>query len=152
MGLDLVLREICPHCHPVRAAHYILRALHFKGIQGVGGPFKCSCELCRLQEDPGGPRADVAGQGGQLRKMLSRHCLQSPSLSSSSGAVWTGDNTAEWDHLKISIPMCLSLGLVGLSFCGGERRKNLGSSARQRAQDLGVNRELRVQCGALGSS
>ncbi|MRT52194.1 alpha-glucosidase, partial [Xylella fastidiosa subsp. multiplex] len=29
------------------------------------------------------------------------------------GAVWTGDNTAEWDHLKISIPMCLSLALVG---------------------------------------
>uniref|UniRef100_A0A0P6J4H7 Neutral alpha-glucosidase AB n=1 Tax=Heterocephalus glaber TaxID=10181 RepID=A0A0P6J4H7_HETGA len=36
------------------------------------------------------------------------------------GAVWTGDNTAEWDHLKISIPMCLSLGLVGLSFCGAD--------------------------------
>lgn len=36
------------------------------------------------------------------------------------GAVWTGDNAAEWDHLKISIPMCLSLGLVGISFCGGE--------------------------------
>uniref|UniRef100_A0A3B4B088 Neutral alpha-glucosidase AB n=1 Tax=Periophthalmus magnuspinnatus TaxID=409849 RepID=A0A3B4B088_9GOBI len=33
-------------------------------------------------------------------------------------AVWTGDNAAEWDHLKISIPMCLSLGLVGISFCG----------------------------------
>ncbi|KAB0404710.1 hypothetical protein E2I00_019059, partial [Balaenoptera physalus] len=29
------------------------------------------------------------------------------------GAVWTGDNAAEWDHLKISIPMCLSLGLMG---------------------------------------
>ncbi|XP_066107837.1 neutral alpha-glucosidase AB isoform X2 [Saccopteryx bilineata] len=36
------------------------------------------------------------------------------------GAVWTGDNTAEWDHLKISIPMCLSMGLVGLSFCGAD--------------------------------
>lgn len=36
------------------------------------------------------------------------------------GAVWTGDNTAEWDHLKISIPMCLSLALVGLSFCGAD--------------------------------
>ncbi|KAM7086269.1 neutral alpha-glucosidase AB isoform 1-T1 [Molossus nigricans] len=36
------------------------------------------------------------------------------------GAVWTGDNTAEWDHLKISIPMCLSLGLVGISFCGAD--------------------------------
>ncbi|KAF4009802.1 hypothetical protein G4228_000847 [Cervus hanglu yarkandensis] len=36
------------------------------------------------------------------------------------GAVWTGDNAAEWDHMKISIPMCLSLGLVGLSFCGAD--------------------------------
>ncbi|XP_001362291.1 neutral alpha-glucosidase AB isoform X2 [Monodelphis domestica] len=36
------------------------------------------------------------------------------------GAVWTGDNAAEWGHLKISIPMCLSMGLVGLSFCGAD--------------------------------
>uniref|UniRef100_A0A8C5R3E1 Neutral alpha-glucosidase AB n=1 Tax=Leptobrachium leishanense TaxID=445787 RepID=A0A8C5R3E1_9ANUR len=36
------------------------------------------------------------------------------------GAVWTGDNAAEWDHLKISVPMCLSLGLVGISFCGAD--------------------------------
>ncbi|XP_066514405.1 neutral alpha-glucosidase AB isoform X2 [Hoplias malabaricus] len=36
------------------------------------------------------------------------------------GAVWTGDNAAEWGHLKVSIPMCLSLGLVGISFCGAD--------------------------------
>uniref|UniRef100_A0A8C5A0A2 Glucosidase II alpha subunit b n=1 Tax=Gadus morhua TaxID=8049 RepID=A0A8C5A0A2_GADMO len=36
------------------------------------------------------------------------------------GAVWTGDNAAEWDHLKISIPMCLSLSLVGISLCGAD--------------------------------
>ncbi|KAM4722522.1 neutral alpha-glucosidase AB isoform 4-T4 [Rhinophrynus dorsalis] len=36
------------------------------------------------------------------------------------GAVWTGDNSAEWGHLKISIPMCLSLSLVGISFCGAD--------------------------------
>ncbi|XP_031443041.1 neutral alpha-glucosidase AB isoform X2 [Clupea harengus] len=36
------------------------------------------------------------------------------------GAVWTGDNAAEWDHLKVSIPMCLSLGLVGISLCGAD--------------------------------
>uniref|UniRef100_A0A8C7J6J6 Neutral alpha-glucosidase AB n=1 Tax=Oncorhynchus kisutch TaxID=8019 RepID=A0A8C7J6J6_ONCKI len=36
------------------------------------------------------------------------------------GAVWTGDNAAEWEHLKISIPMCLSLSLVGVSFCGAD--------------------------------
>ncbi|XP_067170946.1 neutral alpha-glucosidase AB isoform X2 [Apteryx mantelli] len=36
------------------------------------------------------------------------------------GAVWTGDNAAEWEHLKISIAMCLSMGLAGLSFCGAD--------------------------------
>ncbi|XP_061756154.1 neutral alpha-glucosidase AB isoform X3 [Nerophis ophidion] len=36
------------------------------------------------------------------------------------GAVWTGDNAAEWGHLKISIPMCLSMGLVGIAFCGAD--------------------------------
>ncbi|MGH0187388.1 UNVERIFIED_CONTAM: hypothetical protein FKN15_024775 [Acipenser sinensis] len=36
------------------------------------------------------------------------------------GAVWTGDNAAEWDHLRISIPMCLSLGLAGISFAGAD--------------------------------
>ncbi|XP_050523206.1 neutral alpha-glucosidase C [Daktulosphaira vitifoliae] len=35
-------------------------------------------------------------------------------------AVWTGDNIAEWSHLKISIPMCLSLAISGISFCGAD--------------------------------
>ncbi|KAL6588134.1 putative glucan 1,3-alpha-glucosidase [Orobanche minor] len=36
------------------------------------------------------------------------------------GAVWTGDNTAEWDHLRISVPMILTLGLTGISFSGAD--------------------------------
>uniref|UniRef100_A0AAY5KFJ2 Glycoside hydrolase family 31 N-terminal domain-containing protein n=1 Tax=Esox lucius TaxID=8010 RepID=A0AAY5KFJ2_ESOLU len=36
------------------------------------------------------------------------------------GAVWTGDNVASWDYLKISIPMILSLSLAGISFCGAD--------------------------------
>jgi len=35
------------------------------------------------------------------------------------GAIWTGDNTATWDHLKISIPMILSINVAGLPFAGG---------------------------------
>lgn len=35
-------------------------------------------------------------------------------------AVWTGDNAAEWSHLAISIPMCLSEALGGISFCGAD--------------------------------
>jgi alpha 1,3-glucosidase len=34
------------------------------------------------------------------------------------GAVWTGDNSAEWDHLRVSVPMILTLGLTGISFSG----------------------------------
>jgi len=35
-------------------------------------------------------------------------------------AIWTGDNTAEWGHLEASVPMCLSLSIAGMSFCGSD--------------------------------
>lgn len=35
-------------------------------------------------------------------------------------AVWTGDNAAEWSHLAASLPMCLSLAISGISFCGAD--------------------------------
>lgn len=34
------------------------------------------------------------------------------------GAVWTGDNSADWDHLRVSVPMVLTLGLTGMTFSG----------------------------------
>lgn len=34
------------------------------------------------------------------------------------GALWTGDNKAEWPALKFSVPMCLSLSIAGLPFVG----------------------------------
>ena len=36
------------------------------------------------------------------------------------GAVWTGDNTGEWGHLKISLPMLLTLNLVGITLSGAD--------------------------------
>jgi alpha 1,3-glucosidase len=36
------------------------------------------------------------------------------------GPIWTGDNTADWDHLRVSIPMLLALGLAGLPFSGAD--------------------------------
>ena len=36
------------------------------------------------------------------------------------GAVWTGDNTADWGHLKISLPMVMTLNLVGVTFSGAD--------------------------------
>ncbi|KAJ6649262.1 Neutral alpha-glucosidase AB, partial [Pseudolycoriella hygida] len=35
-------------------------------------------------------------------------------------AVWTGDNTADWSYLQVSIKTCLSLAVVGFSFCGSD--------------------------------
>jgi alpha 1,3-glucosidase len=36
------------------------------------------------------------------------------------GAIWTGDNSATWGHLKVASPMLLSIGLGGLSFAGAD--------------------------------
>ncbi|XP_053701962.1 neutral alpha-glucosidase C isoform X3 [Synchiropus splendidus] len=36
------------------------------------------------------------------------------------GAVWTGDNVATWEYLKISLPMLLSLSVAGIMFCGAD--------------------------------
>ncbi|KAI4336463.1 hypothetical protein L6164_014986, partial [Bauhinia variegata] len=36
------------------------------------------------------------------------------------GAVWTGDNSADWDQLRVSVPMVLTLGLTGVSFSGAD--------------------------------
>ncbi len=33
-------------------------------------------------------------------------------------AVWTGDNSSTWEHLKMAIPMCLNMGLSGVAFVG----------------------------------
>ncbi|WP_102347550.1 glycoside hydrolase family 31 protein [Bacillus sp. Marseille-P3661] len=33
-------------------------------------------------------------------------------------AVWTGDNRSFWEHLQLSLPMCMNLGLSGVAFCG----------------------------------
>ena len=33
-------------------------------------------------------------------------------------SIWTGDNTASWDHLKLTTPMLLGLGLSGVPFTG----------------------------------
>lgn len=36
------------------------------------------------------------------------------------GAIWTGDNGANWEHLTASGPMLLSLGMVGYGFAGAD--------------------------------
>lgn len=34
------------------------------------------------------------------------------------GAIWTGDNGATWDHLRVAPQMLLSINLAGLPFSG----------------------------------
>ncbi|GBB86982.1 hypothetical protein RclHR1_13430006 [Rhizophagus clarus] len=36
------------------------------------------------------------------------------------GAIWTGDNVANWDHLAASSPMLLTIGISGLPFSGAD--------------------------------
>ncbi|KAF2208462.1 glycoside hydrolase family 31 protein [Cercospora zeae-maydis SCOH1-5] len=36
------------------------------------------------------------------------------------GAMWTGDNQANWEHLEASIPMILSMGISGFPFAGAD--------------------------------
>jgi alpha 1,3-glucosidase len=36
------------------------------------------------------------------------------------GPIWTGDNAADWDHLRVSLPMVMTLGLTGLTFSGAD--------------------------------
>ena len=36
------------------------------------------------------------------------------------GAIWTGDNAARWDHLKVASQMLLSISVCGLSFAGAD--------------------------------
>uniref|UniRef100_A0A3P8VSX3 Glucosidase alpha, neutral C n=1 Tax=Cynoglossus semilaevis TaxID=244447 RepID=A0A3P8VSX3_CYNSE len=60
----------------------------------------------------------MSRSGGSLRPfVLSRSFFAG---SQRFGAVWTGDNVANWDYLKISIPMLLSLSVAGIMFCGAD--------------------------------
>ncbi|MYL32172.1 DUF5110 domain-containing protein [Pontibacillus yanchengensis] len=35
-------------------------------------------------------------------------------------AVWTGDNRSHWEHLEMSLPMSMNLGISGVAFCGAD--------------------------------
>lgn len=35
-------------------------------------------------------------------------------------ALWTGDNTSQWEHISLAIRMCLNLGMSGIPFVGAD--------------------------------
>ncbi|MDT3428694.1 alpha-glucosidase [Paenibacillus forsythiae] len=47
-------------------------------------------------------------------------------------AIWTGDNTSNWDHLRMTIPMNSNLGLSGAAFVGND----IGGFAKPTSQDV----------------
>ena len=50
------------------------------------------------------------------------------------GAIWTGDNMAEWAHLQASVSMVLSHALGGISFIGAD----VGGFFKNPSQELMV--------------
>ena len=47
------------------------------------------------------------------------------------GAIWTGDNVANWDHLAASLSMVLSVGMGGFSFLGADIGGYKGNPAEE---------------------
>ncbi|KAG9688544.1 putative alpha glucosidase II, alpha subunit, partial [Aureobasidium melanogenum] len=47
------------------------------------------------------------------------------------GAMWTGDNQANWEHLEASLPMILSLGVSGFPFAGADVGGFFGNPPRE---------------------
>ncbi|KAH0293797.1 alpha 1,3-glucosidase [Aureobasidium namibiae CBS 147.97] len=47
------------------------------------------------------------------------------------GAMWTGDNQADWEHLEASLPMVLSLGVSGFPFAGADVGGFFGNPSRE---------------------
>ncbi len=47
--------------------------------------------------------------------LLTRACF---SGSQRYAAAWTGDNVSTWEHLVLSVQMCLSLSASGMAYCG----------------------------------
>lgn len=78
---------------------FVLSRSFFAGLQRFGRPVKSKLHLL----------------GSRCRFVH----LQLLVVVDTAGAIWTGDNCASWGHLKITIPMLLSLSLAGISFCGG---------------------------------
>ncbi|WPT16627.1 Putative glucan 1,3-alpha-glucosidase [Picochlorum sp. SENEW3] len=60
---------------------------------------------------------EVASADGDRPFVLSRAFFAG---SQRIGPIWTGDNGADWDHLAVSIPMVVSIGLAGLPFNGAD--------------------------------
>ncbi|ODQ79354.1 glycoside hydrolase family 31 protein [Babjeviella inositovora NRRL Y-12698] len=51
--------------------------------------------------------------------------------SQRSAAMWTGDNMSQWEHLKASLPMILTSGVVGMPFSGADVGGFFGNPSKE---------------------
>lgn len=51
--------------------------------------------------------------------------------SQRTAAIWSGDNMSTWEHLKISIPMLLTSGVLGLPFAGADVGGFFGNPSKE---------------------
>ncbi|EEY59224.1 neutral alpha-glucosidase, putative [Phytophthora infestans T30-4] len=78
-------------------------------------------QLVRQQPPP--EPLSAFGEELQLRSDMQRPFVLSRAFSAGSqryGAIWTGDNTAEWGHLRYATKMLLSMSVAGLTFVGAD--------------------------------
>lgn len=88
-------------------------------INGCSGEFTHSSQVHNLYglfQQMATAQGQVKRSGGNARPfVLSRAYFAG---SQNWGAIWTGDNKADWGHLAISTPMLLTQGIAGLPFSG----------------------------------
>lgn len=49
-------------------------------------------------------------------------------------AMWTGDNTASWEHFAVSISQCLTGNILGMVFCGADIGGFIGNPSEELLQ------------------
>ena len=57
-------------------------------------------------------------------------------------ATWTGDNSATWNHLRMTVPMLLNLGLTGFAWSGADVSGFGGAPSADLQHALGRDRRL----------
>jgi len=65
------------------------------------------------------PRIELGRVAGSDRRLTLLRAPVNFVVGRRYGAIWTGDNKADWAHLRASIPMLLSVSMAGLPFVGG---------------------------------
>jgi alpha-glucosidase len=78
--------------------------VNHKEVHNVFGHFMCKATY-----------EGIKNSTGKRPFIVTRACYAGTQKYST---VWTGDNQSTWEHLRMSVPMLMNLGLSGMGFCG----------------------------------